>query len=114
VCGWGMDISGQSSGLQTGELGRVNGEPVSYQAYSLAYEQLYQQAQQQAGGRRSREEVRQIEETAFNEVVTQILLQQEMRKRGIRVTDAEIRQAAQWMPHPALMQNEIFLTDGQF
>jgi peptidyl-prolyl cis-trans isomerase D len=111
---WGMDISGQSAAVQTGELGRVNGEPVSYQAYSAVYQQLYQQAQQQTGGQLSREQVRELEQSAFNEVVNQLLIQQELRRRDIRVTDAEIRQAAQWMPHPALMQNELFLTEGQF
>jgi hypothetical protein len=40
---WGMDISGQSAAVQTGELGRVNGEPISYQAYTVAYQELYQQ-----------------------------------------------------------------------
>ncbi len=111
---WGMDISGQSAGLQAGELGRVNGEAISYQVYSDVYQQLYQQAQQQAGGTLSREQIREVEDAAFDEVVNQMLLQQELRRRGIRVTAAEIQQAAQWMPHPALMQNELFLTDGQF
>ncbi|MQA90612.1 MAG: hypothetical protein GEU90_10310 [Gemmatimonas sp.] len=112
---WGMDISGSSVALQTGELGRVNGEPVSSEAYSLTYQQLYDQANQQAGGTQlSRDEVRQLEEQAFNEVVNDILLTQELRRREIRVTDREVVQAAQWMPHPELMQNELFLTDGQF
>ncbi|MEX2582648.1 MAG: peptidylprolyl isomerase [Gemmatimonadota bacterium] len=112
---WGMDASGSSVAQQTGELGRVNGEPVPFEAYSLAYQQLYDQAQQaSAGTRLSREEIRQLEEQAFNEVVNEILLAQELRRRGIRVSDQEVVQAAQWMPHPELMQNELFLTNGEF
>jgi peptidyl-prolyl cis-trans isomerase D len=112
---WGMDISGTSVATQTGELGRVNGEPVPYEAYSLAYQQIYDQVRAQAGGvQLSREQIREIEDRAFNEVVNDILLRQEMRRRDIRVSDREIVQAAQWIPHPDLMQNEIFLTDGQF
>jgi len=112
---WGMDISGTTVAEQTGELGRVNGEPVSYQAYSLVYQQMYEQARTRAGtAQLSREEIRQIEDAAFNEVVNELLLRQELRRRGIRVSNAEIVQAAQWMPHPDLMANELFLTDGQF
>jgi len=110
---WGMDISGRSAG-GPGELGRVNGQPIPYEAYNTAYQELYAQAQQQSGGRLSREQTRQIEEMAFNQVVSQILIEQELARRGIRVTDAEIRQAALNNPHPDLMRNEIFQTEGRF
>ncbi|CAN5834725.1 hypothetical protein BH23GEM6_BH23GEM6_17270 [soil metagenome] len=110
---WGMDISGQSAAVQTGELGRVNGEPISLAAYNAAYQELYQQAQQ-GGGQLSREEIREIENAAFDQVVNEILLHQELRRRGIQVTNAEIQQAALWNPHPELVQNELFLTDGRF
>lgn len=112
---WGMDISGQSAAVQTGELGRVNGQPIPYQEYALAYQELYQRAQQQLQGQSlSREQVRELEDAAFNRVVNDILLQQELNRRGITATQAEIRQAAQWSPHPDLMENEMFRTDGQF
>jgi peptidyl-prolyl cis-trans isomerase D len=111
---WGMDISGQSAAVQTGELGRVNGEPIPYAAYSAVYQQLYEQARQQQGGEISAEQTRQLEEAAFNQVVNEILINQEIERRGIRATDAEIRLAAQWSPHPELMREEIFQTNGQF
>jgi peptidyl-prolyl cis-trans isomerase D len=112
---WGMDISGSSIASQTGELGRVNGEPVPYDRYSIAYQQLFDQARQQYGTiQLTREQIKELEDRAFNEVVNEILIQQEMRRLDIRVSDSEIVQAAQWMPHPDLMQNEIFLTEGQF
>jgi peptidyl-prolyl cis-trans isomerase D len=111
---WGMDIFGTTSGQQTGALGEVDGRPVQYQAYMDTYQNLYQRAQQQAGGQLSREQIRQIEDMAWEQVVNQMLLQHEMERRGIRVTNAEILQAARFMPHPDLMQNELFQTDGQF
>lgn len=111
---WGMDISGQSAGMQTGELGRVNGRSISYQEYQNTYQELYNQARAQTGGEVSPDQVRQLEDAAFNQVVNDILIQQEMQRRKIRVTDEEIRQAALWNPHPQLAQNELFMTDGQF
>jgi peptidyl-prolyl cis-trans isomerase D len=111
---WGMDMSGQSAAMQTGEIGRVNGRPISNEEYSATYQQLYQQAQQQQGGSLSAEQIREIERAAFDQVVNEILLEQEIARRGIRVTNEEIRQAARWNPHPQLAQQEIFLTDGRF
>jgi peptidyl-prolyl cis-trans isomerase D len=109
---WGMDITGQAGG--TSELGRVNGEPVQYAAYTALYQQLYDQARQQAGGTLTAEQVKQIEDQAFNQVVNELLVQQELKRRGISVSNAEIRQAAMWNPHPDLMRNELFQTNGQF
>lgn len=112
---WGMDISGSTVAEQTGELGRVNGQPVPYEAYTAAYQQLYEQARASLGGAQfTREQIREIENRAFEEVVNDILLTQELRRRGIRVSDREVIQAAQWMPHPDLMQNELFQTNGEF
>ncbi|HLL45966.1 MAG TPA: peptidylprolyl isomerase [Longimicrobiaceae bacterium] len=106
----GMDVTGQA---QTTNLGSVNGEPVLNQAYQTAYQNLAQQAQQR-GTQLSAEQRRELEEAAWNRVVDQMLIQQAIRERGIRATDEEVRLAALNIPHPDLMQNELFLTNGQF
>jgi peptidyl-prolyl cis-trans isomerase D len=111
---WGMDISGTTADQQTGALGEVDGRPVPYAAWMEAYQNLTQRAQQQSGGTLTREEQRQLEDMAWEQVVNQMLIQREMERRGIRVSNEEIRQAAFSMPHPDLMQNELFMTDGQF
>ncbi|HEX8830822.1 MAG TPA: SurA N-terminal domain-containing protein, partial [Longimicrobium sp.] len=96
-----------------GDLGSVNGEPISIQAYQSAVESLTQQAQQ-SGQRITPEQQREIRERAWNELVTDILVRQEMERRGIRVSDKEIVFAAKNFPHPQLAQQEIFQTNGQF
>lgn len=111
---WGMDITGRNSALGGGELGRVNSEPVAYQLYMQNYQQLYDRARQQADGQLSREEIRSLENSAWEQAVDQVLINQELARRGIRASDAEVREAALMSPHPDLMQNEIFRTDGQF
>ncbi len=112
---WGMDISGRTAANQTGEVGRVNGETISAQEFAFAYQQLYEQARQNfGGGPLSREQVRLIEDQAFQQLVNDILMRQELRKRRIRVSDREVIQAAQWLPHPQLAQNELFMTNGEF
>jgi peptidyl-prolyl cis-trans isomerase D len=112
---WGMDLSGRSGAAAAGgELGRVNGEPVSYEEYLTVYRNLYQQQQEAMDAPITAAVNRQIEEAAWDQVVTQRLLQQELRRRGIRVTDEEIRQAALYAPPPDLQNAPVFQTDGQF
>jgi peptidyl-prolyl cis-trans isomerase D len=110
---WGMDITGRS-GMGVGEIGRVNGTPIMYEDYMATYRNLYSRIQETQQGPISTQRTREIEDQAFDEVVTQILLSQELQRRGIRVTDEEIRQTAQLSPPPELRQESIFMTEGQF
>ena len=110
---WGMDISGRSA-MGVGEIGRVNGTPVMYEDYMATYRNIYSSVQQAQQAPISSLRGQEIEDQAFDEIVTQILMSQELERRGIRVSDDEIRQAAQVSPPPALQQESIFMTDGQF
>jgi parvulin-like peptidyl-prolyl isomerase len=94
---WGMDITGQSGG-GLGEIGSVNGDPVMYEAYMSAYRQLYDQVQRSQEELISSQQNKEIEDAAFDEVVTQLLILQELDRRGITVTDREISEAAQFNP----------------
>lgn len=116
VFGWGMDITGRSSAAATGgELGRVNGEPITYEEWNLVYRNLYEQQQRQNPGQPINAALaRQIEEAAWDQVVTQKLISQELRRRRIDVTEAELRQAARTQPPPEFINNAMFQTNGQF
>lgn len=94
---WGMDITGRSGG-SLGEIGSVNGDPVLYDQYMAAYRQLYEQAQSSQEDMVTSQQNTEIEDQAFDQVVTQLLVQQELERRGITVTDQEVSQAAQFNP----------------
>lgn len=112
---WGMDLTGRSGAQAAGgAIGRVNGEIITYEEFLAVYRNLYQQQQQAMDGPIGSAMNRQIEEAAWDQLVTQRLLQQELRRRGIRVTDEEIRQAALYAPPPELQESPAFQTDGQF
>lgn len=113
VYGIGMEVSG-SGGRRPGELGSVNGTPISLQAWQARVQQLQDQYRAQGGGRLTAEDEKQIEDQAWNDLVTQVLMEQEMNRRGIRVTDDEIRFAAMNLPAPQIMQEEVFQSNGQF
>jgi len=110
---WGMDITGRSSG-GVGELGRVNGTPVTYDMYQAAYRNLYDQISNSQEEPITSAQNREIEEAAWNQAVNQILVQQELARRGIRVSDQEIQDAARFSPPPELMNDPLFQVDGQF
>jgi peptidyl-prolyl cis-trans isomerase D len=94
---WGMDITGQSGG-GLGEIGSVNGDPVMYEPYMAAYRQIYDQVQRSQEDLISSQQNKEIEDAAFDQVVNQLLIRQELRRRGITVTDREISDAAQAYP----------------
>ena len=110
---WGMDITGRTSG-SLGEIGRVNGDPVQYEQYMNTYRRLFDLTQGQQAEPISSLQNRQIEEAAWDQTVDQILIRQELRRRGIDVTDEEIRQAARFTPPPEMRGSPAFLTNGAF
>jgi peptidyl-prolyl cis-trans isomerase D len=116
VFGWGMDITGRTSSAATGgELGRVNGEPITYEEWNLAYRNLVEQQQRQQPGTPINAAMsRELEEAAWEQIVTQKLVNQELRRRNIDVTEVEIRQAARFAPPPEFQNNAMFQTNGQF
>ena len=113
---WGMDATGRSGAqVSGGEIGRVAGQPVTYEEYMLTYRNLYNQQQAAMGGQTISPAMNdQIEDRAWEQLVTDKLIQRELERRGIRVTNEEIRQAARSVPPAEFMSNPMFLTDGQF
>jgi peptidyl-prolyl cis-trans isomerase D len=109
---WGMDITGISGGSM--ELGRVGATPVTNDMYQSTYRNLYDQVSRSQAEPVTSQQNREIENAAWDEVVNQILISQELNRRGIRVTDDEIRQAALFAPPPGFQQERAFQTDGQF
>ena len=110
---WGMDITGQS-GLSIGEIGSVNGTPVPYEAWNNTYQSLFNQVQLSQEDPVTSQQTRDIEDAAWDEIVNQLLIQQELERRGIVVTDEELLAAARFNPPPELRTNPAFLTDGFF
>ena len=111
----------QSSGL----LGRdrvttssivasVNGTDIPYLTWVNVSNAIAQQREQQMGRGLNGDERRTVEDQAFEQLVTDALLQQEYRKRGIRVSDEEVIQQARSNPPTALLSDPTLQTDGRF
>jgi peptidyl-prolyl cis-trans isomerase D len=92
----------------------VNGEDILYLTWENAVANLDQQESQRLGRGLTLDERRELEDRAFDELVNEILLRQEYERRGISVTDDEIRDAARVSPPPGVDENPEFQTEGQF
>ncbi len=112
---WGMDLSGRSSAqVSGGEIGRINGEAVSYEEFIRVYNALYDQQRRLQDGAVTAAQARQIEDAAWEQLVMDRLIAQEIERRGLRASAEEVTQAARYAPPPEFYSNELFQTDGQF
>src|SRR6185369_14608395 len=111
----------QSSGLigraavtPTTAVATVNGTDILYTDWQRRSSQLIQEAQQQNGQTLSQDEQQRLENQAFDEMVQDILLQQEYRRRGMTVSGAEVRDYARFAPPRWITSAPDLQTDGQF
>jgi len=108
--------SGQRGGGQGANpvVGSVNGQQIRFSEWNRHLQQYLQQVRAQAPNAPTDERMNEAREQAWNQLVTEILIQQELARLGIEVTDAEIRQAFRTSPPPSLRGNAAFQTNGQF
>ncbi|MGH7664783.1 MAG: peptidyl-prolyl cis-trans isomerase [Gemmatimonadaceae bacterium] len=112
-----LDTSGLLGGGQltpATTVASVDGRDILYNDWINLSQQLSQQEQQRLGRGLTLDEQRQVEDQAFEQMVNDILLRQEYERRGITVTDEEIRQYAAFAPPPWLAQSPDLYTEGQF
>jgi len=95
-------------------VAEVNGVDVPYLTWANLSNTLAQQEERQLGRGLTLDERRRVEDQAFEQLVSNILLEQEYKRRGIRVSDQEVIEAAQQSPPPELMQNPELQTEGRF
>lgn len=98
----------------TTPVATVNGEDILATTWFQATAALEQQATQQSSRSITLDERRRLSDEAFEQLVSDALLRQEYRRRGIRATDEEIAEAARFAPPPQLAQNPELMTDGRF
>ena len=108
-------LFGRDSGPTLGTtVVKVDGQDVPYGSYQRAIEAAVQTEEQQRGRSLTLDERSQVEKKAYDDIVTEILLEHEYRKRGISVTQEEIVEYAKFSPPPQYAQLPELQTNGQF
>jgi peptidyl-prolyl cis-trans isomerase D len=107
-------LLGRAPVTTTTAVAKVNGEDVLATSWYQVTQNLEQEATRRSNQSISLDERQRLQDQAFDQLVTDALLRQEYRRRGISVTDDEILQAARYNPPPQLMQSPELQTEGQF
>jgi len=106
-------LVGRTTVTPTTAVATVNGHDILYTDYTNRVQAQMQSAQQQ-GQTLTEDDDRRIENSVFEQMVSEILLQDEYKRRGINVTTDEIREFAQFAPPPWITSVPDLQTDGQF
>src|SRR5688500_16299211 len=106
-------LLGRTPLTPTTAVAEVNGREILYTDWQQRVQQAMQ-SQQQSGRSLTQDEVRQVENEVLDEMIMQVLLDQEYRRRGITVTNEELREFARYAPPPFLYNNPELQTEGRF
>jgi len=97
-----------------GVLAEINGQPITLSAYSQAVSRATQNRQAESPEELNDQQVAQIRDQTWNQLVGAVLVEQEANRRGIEVTDEELANFLRQYPPEELRQIPDFQTDGQF
>ena len=112
---WGMDYLGLSGGQVT-ELGSVNGQDIKYADFENQVNFAVDQQRQQTGQDPDEEVIKMIRDQVWDQMITQILAEQEIKRLGITVTDQEILNWVYNSPQtlPDVIKRNFIDSTGQF
>ncbi len=94
-------------------VGEVEGRDIRYADWNVYLQNRLAVARQQRRGL-TEEDVRRVEEQAWEDLVNTTLLEAELDRLGVTVTDDEVRLAFLNQPPPEMFDHPAFQTDGQF
>ena len=83
-----MDIGSQRPDIESGVIGKVNGVDILYNNYRQLVEN--QRSQAVSDQRMTYEQERQIHEQVWRNIVTNMILEQDIERRNIKFTDQEL------------------------
>jgi parvulin-like peptidyl-prolyl isomerase len=114
--GWGRGLQrSTSSGPERGLLGRVNGVTIEYRDFSEAMRQRLMQYAEQSGGDVSEAAREAIREETWNGLVAEILIDSEIRRLGIDVSNELVFEMLWNNPPQMVVQAPAFQdADGNF
>ena len=107
-------LMGSAPVTSTTAVASVNGRDILYTEWQRRAQQLVQQTQQQSGRTLTQDEQRRLDNQAFDDMVSEVLLEQEFKRRGIRVSDEELRDYARFAPPQWIRSAPDLQTDGRF
>jgi len=113
IFAWGADIT--QSGGQGTTVGKVNDEEIDIRTYDQVLTSYSQQVAQSSERELSHDEVVEIRNRAWVELVNDIVFRQTTEELGLVVTNAELAEHIRRFPPQIVQQQPVFLdSNGQF
>ena len=110
---WGMDYLG-TRGSQAESVGKVNGRNISYKEFADLLKNVTENQKTQGGGELDENALRQSRDQVWQTLVTQQVLQDEIKRLGITVTDQEIVDWVRGDNPPEDLRGNFVDSTGQF
>ncbi len=110
---WGMDYAGIKN-TRNDIVGVVDGKKIMYQEFSELVKRQIDNTKQQSKQEPDENMLRQIREQVWNGLVTQILLEHETERAGVKVTDQEIVDWVKGDNPPEFLTRNFVDSTGRF
>ncbi len=107
-------LMGRTAVTSSTPVAVVNGHDILYSDFQARVQNEVQTEQQRTGQSLSQDDQRRIENSIFDQMVSEVLLNAEYSRRGIVVTPDEIREFARYAPPPWITSAAELQTDGRF
>lgn len=110
---WGMDLTSLRPG-GSDVVGSVNGKKIAYREFSDLLRQATEAQKKQTGADPDAETERQIQNQVWNTLVTRFLIEQEIERLGVTVTDKEIVDMVHGPNPPEMLVSQFRDSTGTF
>lgn len=114
VLEWGLDYSSSAQFGNPNVVAVVNGEEIPWANYYAVYNNLYRQESEERDGDVPDDVSRELEDIAFNQLLHDHLLMQQVREKNLSVSDTELFYYLQVSPPEYVRGVPEFQTDGRF
>ncbi len=117
VLDWGMDITGRRHQRQQAEaqqIGKINGVPVTYREFEEVVKQAVDSQKAQTGQDPDDNQVNNIRDEVWNQMVDQHLYDEAAKKLNVKVTDQEIVDWVRGDDPPEFLKRQFTDSTGTF
>ncbi len=111
VFAWGMQFTSKKA--KQGVIAVINGKDIPYQSFQYLYDQKMRDAEKKSD-EVTDQVAKDLRDQAWSELVDQTLLAQEVKNRGIVITNKELYEFMKRFPPKEIMESEGFQTNGKF
>ncbi len=116
VLQWGLDLSSRGVSTAKNVAGIINGEEIPWTVYSRTYNNLYKAEAEKLQDEQevSSEKIQELQTSAWNQILADRLMTQQIEKHEIVVTEQEVYDYLKGYPPQNLQAMPYFQTEGKF